>query len=192
MGASNFYKKNASKIFAICESNDEEFDYSHIIENIIESIANKVCIKSEEEGFECEHRTVNSVHELRSYQSIYLCSIYTSRIIADIECIVQVHCFARGGYYDGACLDYEFGHIINCSNFDEIKDAKELFCNEADRCCNYNYGMVKIQSKNCDRWMKKQLKRMIETIESVYENCATSKLRTVAIFSNGETIYEKC
>lgn len=184
METSNFNKKNASKVFSI----GNHFDY----ENIIEDIAKQIWAKSEDAGFDFQLRTLNSLSGLRLNQSMYICSVYVSRIIANVECMAQIHCFGRCVHANEVCLDYEFGHVVNSINFDNISQSKELFCEEADRHCLYNYGMVKIQSKNCEKWMKKQLKRMIDIVETVYEDFSISKHITVAILSNGEAIYEKC
>lgn len=192
MSTGNFYKKNASKIFAICETIDgeelQESDFLYSIDNISFELKRK--LKNTNFGF--QQRTTRSVNELRSYESTYICSIDTCRVIAGLECIVRIHCFARSGYYDGACLDYEFDHMINGTNFDYMDEADYIFSGEADRYCDYNFGMIKIQSKNCKNWMRRQLENIVDIVETVYGNCATSKLRTVAILSNGEAIYEEC
>ena len=192
MSTGNFYKKNASKIFAICETIDgeelQESDFLYSIDNISFELKRKL----RNTNFVFQQRTTRSVNELRSYESTYICSIDTCRVIAGLECIVRIHCFARSGYYDGACLDYEFDHMINGTNFDCVNESDSIFSDEADRYCDYNFGMIKIQSKNCKKWMDRQLKVIVNIVETVYGNCATSKLRTVAILSNGEAIYEEC
>lgn len=107
-------------------------------------------------------------------------------MFGDVEVAVEVHCFARSGYYQGACLDYEVRvNVEDCAV--DIEDIKQRFfdCNS-----QMNEGMLTIQAKNAEKWASKAEAELANIVEAVFAKCSTQYTK-VATFSNGETIYQK-
>ena len=202
MGTSNYYKINASKIFAICESyvqskydeegnetgetevySPDEWEYNENLNNINERLIEKL------KDFNFIEKNVISQHENRNFPSRYIGTFYKTATFGDINVDVEINCYSRSGYYDGACLDWELNICLDNNECDSTDSVFETF---VYNCCSFtmNKGMLVIQGKNCDKWVNKTKDTMIELIESVYEECSTP-LKVVSRASNGETIYER-
>jgi len=192
MGTSNFYYRNASKVFAICESGEQskldddgnETDFKCKIDKIKEQLEEKL------KEFNFLDNEVRSQFENRNFPSTYIGTIYQTKKFGDIECEVEIICFARSGYYDGACLDWELNINLDNCNCDDTDSIFETF---VYNCTSYsmNKGMLVIQGRNCDKWVNATKDKMVELIEGVFTKCSTP-LNVVGRFSNGETLYEKC
>lgn len=194
MGTSNFYYKNTSKVFVVCENYENEdgeivapesFEIDMEFENIIKQLKEN---KGEFNFY--KYDKLQSEHELRSFPSTYLGTLYKSKKFGDIDCEIEINIFVRSGYYEAACLDWEIKITIHCETFtfDEVNDISVYF---PDYNSNMNKGMLTIQGKNCVKWLKKTKEKLVDSVEKIFENCS-STYNLVGRFSNGETIYEKC
>jgi hypothetical protein len=173
MATSNFHNVNASKIFAV--EIEEEFDYDDLIENLTSEFSAKESFRS---GGSDEH-------ELRSYPSKVLGSLFKSANFGDIEVCTQISLIVRSGYYSGVNLDWQLKHTV-CGEEVSVGDFKDV----ADYWSRLNKGLVTIQSKNAEKWAEKTAEELIAEVEKVYKDFSTP-LDVVARFSNGETIYKK-
>lgn len=195
MGASNFHYVNASRVFSICESYEipvldddgnetDETEYFYPDSDDFEcEVANiKSLLKESGESFwDVETR---SREELRSYPTTFIGTIYRSKTFGDVEVEVEIHCFARSGYYEGACLDYEVQMTIDGYDVDDVQKrfkTANSFMNE---------GMLTIQSVNAEKWAYKTETELTTIVEEVFAKCSTQYTK-VATASNGEAFYHK-
>ena len=202
MATSNFYYKNASKVFAIgldyerpildddyneTEENEivscDEFEYKMQIENIQEQL------KENKGIFDYSEYEKNSQLDNRNFSASYIGTLSISKNFGDNNVEVNINCFSRAGYYEGACLDFETEIIMDNYETDNTEDVEDGF--EYSNYFDINKGMGKIQARNAQKWANKIHSLMVETVEKTFENCSTC-FKKVATFSNGETIYEKC
>jgi hypothetical protein len=100
----------------------------------------------------------------------------------DIEISVELRCFARSGYYEGASLDWEVLYSYwSCDYHDTPPDEDDL-----------KYYFQEKDSKVIQKGLSDLdilVKKMIADVEAVYAECSTP-LNVFAKFSNGETWYK--
>ena len=177
MGTPNFMNKNASKHFVLEIEDDFEYDMQ------------KECLQEilGEEGFNEENFTPQE--DNRSYPSICIASKSIDRVIAGNDIRVTILAIVRSGYYAAINLDWDIQIETDCcSYYNENVEADQI---EGDFCdLGYSEGFAKIQSKNVVNWIDKTIPTMIEELEAIYER-VSEKYNCVAVFSNGEAIYEK-
>ncbi len=203
MGTSNFYYKNASKVFVISEDYetpilDDDFNeteetetHSPDLMEFLDTISYIQEKLSEIENVKF-HKYVSkeSQNDNRNFPAHYIGTIYLTKTIGDIECEINVDCFSRVGYYEAACLDWELDMLIDGCNFDDVNYVNDLFINNTNSH-KMNKGMLTIQSKTAEKWFSDTKDNLVKLVEEVFEQCSTSYKR-LGTFSNGETIYEKC
>ena len=170
MGTSNFYNKNASRIFA-CEI-EEEWKYEDLIDNLIWELET---IKD----FQSEIEDKWETNGLRSFPGRILGGFKRWFICNEYEYGVEIDAIVRSGYYSGVNLDYDIGITEDGYDFDpensyDIEDLNEKHGSTND-------VLERITKLKTD---------MIEEIEKVFKENSTP-LIVAARFSNGETIYEE-
>jgi hypothetical protein len=204
MGTSNFYYRNASKVFAIglnyeqpildedgneTDENEnvscESFEYEEQIENV------KYHMEENKGKFHFSDYEQKSQLDNRNFCASYVGSLSANKNFGDVNIDVQINAFSRAGYYEGACLDWELCVNVdgNGNDSDDIEDVTYFVENTSSR--NMNDGMLKIQAKNAQKWANKISDELIAAVEKSFEISSTCFVR-VATFSNGETIYQKC
>lgn len=204
MGTNNFYYRNASKVYSICESDEQpvidedgneteemetytpdEFDCNEQLNFI------KQQLEENKGKFNFCDRERKSEFDNRNFPSTYIGTLWIEKYYGDICVELEINCFARAGYYDAACLDWEiefkFDGGCTCDDTDSVN---ELFVYGVNSY-TMNKGMLVIQGRNCDIWADRTKDELVSIVEKVFENCSTT-YNKVATFSNGETIYEKC
>lgn len=195
MGASNFHYVNASRCFSICESYetpvlDDDGNETDETETFYPDSDDFACeidyIKSmlKESGESFYDGGKRSHEELRSYPTTFIGTIYRRKTFGDVEAEVEIHCFARSGYYDGACLDYEVQRNIDGY---EVDDVEEHFKTANS---SMNEGMLTIQAANAEKWASKAETELVEVAEAIFAKCSTQYTK-VATASNGEAFYHK-
>lgn len=202
MGTSNFYYKNASKVFVISENYetpilDDELNETEETEihspDLMEFLDTISYIQEKLEEIEnvkfIKYNDKQSQNENRNFPAHYIGTIYLTTSIGDITCEVNIDCFSRAGYYEAACLDWELDMVIDGCNFDDVDDVNDLFINNTSSYMNK--GMLTIQSKTAEKWFGNTKDKLVKLVEEVFEQCSTS-YKKLGTFSNGETIYEKC
>ena len=206
MGTSNFYYRNASKVFAIgldyeqpildedgnetdemesvsCETweYDEQRDY---IFELLKEFHGK-------NGFDVFQNERRSQLDNSNFSAGYIATISKQKYFGDVNCDVEINCFYRCGYYEGACLDWEIVADFEGITYDKRDvDVLDIFA-ESVYTRTMNAGMLKIQGTNAQKWFDKTINEMINIVEDCFTKGSTTFQR-VATFSNGETIYEKC
>ena len=195
MGATNFHYVNTSRCFAICESYEMP-----VLDDDGNETEETETYYPDSDDFDCEIDNVKSMlkgagesfcsvevcsnEELRSYPSNFIGTLYRKETFGDVKVQVKTRCYARSGYYEGACLDYEMGISIDGDEVDEVDGSFQ------DAYSNMNKGMLKIQAKNAEKWANKAFTELAMIVEDVFAKCSTQYTK-VATFSNGETIYQK-
>ena len=202
MGTSNFYYKNASKVFAIGFNYEhpildddlnetgetevvecEQFEWDEQIDAVKEEIKN-----NKSDFYYSESEKVSKLDN-RSFPASFIASLSASKQFGDNFVEIQLNCFSRSGYYEGACLDYETEIFMDNFETDDVEDV--LFGFQYSNYFGINVGMGKIQARNAQKWAKKTHAKMVEIIEKSFQNTSAS-FQKIATFSNGETIYQKC
>lgn len=200
MGTSNFYYKNASRVYAICMSRecdvlDEdgnetgETEYrspeSYECEDTLEFIRESIL----ESGGDY-YNWAKSRSSLRSYEGGYLGSLRSIKQYGDINIEMYVHAFYRIGYYEGACLDWELEIMVDGIECDDDIDWAHDMVYDG-RYSSMSSGLKAMLAKKAENWMRSESDRLSDAMEKVFDETSEVKMRKVATFSNGETIYEK-
>lgn len=175
-GTSNFYNKNASKIFAI--EIEDELDYDDAVENVKDSLSREIDGFDAERGnnFDTERHftgnTLGSVSVLLDdeYPGDPNSGYYEEGETYEYEVIVS--CVLRSGYYRGANLDWE---VTVYENGNEIGDADDF---------------EPAAGSDAETEIRNTIDTITEEIEKVYAQYS-EPLRVSAQFSSGETWYEK-
>jgi len=206
VSTNNFYYRNASKVFAIgldyeqpmldddgneTDENEivtpDEYEYkdqlNYIAELLTESNKGKFSFVVDDD--------IRSQHDNRNFNAISIGSLRIDKYFGDVNIDVRVNIFSRSGYYEGACLDYEYQFDVDGVECDDINEnIQDLFtCNVTSY--SLNGGMLKIQGRNAQKWFDKTIKEMTNIIEDCFEKGSTS-FNYLGSFSNGEAIYQKC
>lgn len=195
MATSNFYNRNASKVFAVLmnyeqpvlDENDQETDemetvvpdeweYDDFIDNLQDALIEK------------EYCDRNHSDNERNYSGRVIAERYTDQSFHGMTVEVNIKAIIRSAYYEGANLDWEIDYIYDGYTFDELPDEAEL--KEHLEYYGANAGMATIQSRNAHIWMQRQAEALIAELEKVFEE-HSQPLNVVARFSNGETMYAK-
>jgi hypothetical protein len=173
MATSNFYNKNASKIFA--SEIENEFDYDDLIDNVSYDIQDKhnsyyvTNKKYIDNGRYLKYSLVESV----SYKDDTLIEVFINPII-------------RSGYYSGANLDYEYEYYFEGEEVYDPADIQDYL--------EYRLGYSEKKATKISDSRFKRLERiknkLSKQLENIYES-HTTPLVVTARFSNGETIYSK-
>ena len=195
MGTSNFYYTNASKVFAVCmnrevpvlddEGNEtgettteapERWEIQDTIDNIREQMKGDKYTYYKDEGWDSSAP--------RSYPCMNIGRWCVSKEYAGVEIYLTLRASLNSAYYEGACLDWEFDIQVNGSEVDEV-DAEDI-----SYYGTVNSGLAKRIAGYANNWVSKTKEQMVNNLEKIFEEMSEIKLKRVATFSNGETIYE--
>lgn len=183
MGASNFYNKNASRIFA-CELEDE-WSFDDLVENLRLTL---------EEDLNYNGYSEPQNDGDRSYPMNYIAEKRVSFDYKDFTVYATIKAGIRSAYYDGCNLDWHLEYDWDYGYNEEM--TPDFFISRIlveDLELNLGYG-----ESNAARyalWASKKLgqlgQQLIDELEVVYAKYCGIELRRVATFSNGESIYEE-
>jgi hypothetical protein len=185
MGTGNFYFRNASRVFAVGMDNTDEHDFLEMKGNITSNLEEKC--KPSPFDFH-KYNSKRSQFENRNFCETYLGTIYTEKMFGDIS--ININCFTRAGYYEGACLDWELEiNVDGSGDIDNTNDVVEQFvyCDSN----KMNIGMLRIQARNAEKWAEKTVKGITELVELVFSECSDIQLNVMGHFSNGEAVYKE-
>jgi len=190
MGTSNFYNKNANRVYAcLMAEQDEEsggiiypeiWEIDEFKENLRDTIAERC-----KGNFNYEYEYGDDGE--RNFYGQFIMTISKMIKFHDWYIHPKVLIILRAGYYSGANLDYEvtFENDWN-SDYEDIKSCiKDAFWNS-----ELNEGLRAIHSAKLERKIESVLDELIEFVEKIFEDF-TTPLRVVARSSNGATIYEE-
>lgn len=202
MGTSNFYNKNARKVYAVLMNYetpvlDDDGDETEEMELLSSDHSDVERLKWEltesakriaQEGGVKYHEKVeiSDPHDLQSYGSTTLFQLYTKDSFGDVSVELGINAVLRGAYYEGASLDWYISCNIN-GNPEELDDV-EFDLDEYTS--NMNAGLRVIQARNIEKWIERNKEPLIELMEKIFtEN--SMPLVVTERFSNGETFYSK-
>jgi hypothetical protein len=187
MGTSNFYNRNASKVFALEDVEGWEYhDYMDRIE----------CLKERVAGIAEKLKGVNyypgghDPHELRSFNSTILGRLCISREYKGLEVNIEITAILRSGYYEGANLDWNIDYQFNGQEGSEAAPELTEIAENLSYYGNCSENRAGSLSPAVLRWFELSGQKLINALEREYKKQAMP-LRVAARFSNGETWYEK-
>ena len=195
MGTSNFHNVNARCIYPVLlnyEINKEDEDGNETDEKVLmycddfdyECLVENVCEMLKEKNIGFVSSIGRDIDELRSYPSKVLGTVRKEKTIGGIDVAVELVCVLRSAYYEGANLDYCIYEEVENEDLIDIVDQFDFYSEFK--------GISKIHAEIASKWIETTKSELIEAIEDVYSVVSGVKLRKVATFSNGETIYETC
>lgn len=186
MGTSNFYNRNANRIYAI-EINDH-FEYISELEEIRHQM--------KRHGFETYKRKdmPRPGSDDRNYPALIVAEKSLSEFWGENEVVVNLRAIVRSGYYSGINLDYEFDLWVNNHQNDEPENDLEYWGNfqasiEEIFSDRTNAGLAKIHAGYAEAWIEEAIQELTEKIEGIYGQISRP-LTVKAVASNGETIYQ--
>ena len=204
MGTSNFHYKNASRVYAVLMSYEDDvlddngeptgeketvYPDNEMSEEVMSFIRNEIEDLENGQYF----NWVERIGELRSYPSSYLGSIRSCKSYGDIDIDVYIHAFIRSGYYEGACLDWTLQVDINGNGeYIDDKDIQYAANDIREHASSYmSKGLRTIIAYKAEKWIRSEADRLSGIMENIFSRNSDVEMRKVATFSNGETIYEK-
>lgn len=196
MGTSNFYYKNASKVFAINMSREvpvlddegnetDETETQHPeqweCQDTLDYIAEQM------EGAEHNFNRVTGWNNdaPRSFPSTFIGKWWMEKSYAGVPIEVQIIATANSGYYEGACLDYDIKTFVSGNEYDEV-DPCDLSYHG-----NINNGLAKIIAPKANKWIEETKEQLSNDLEKLFAEVCGIVLEKVATFSNGETVYKQ-
>lgn len=198
MGTSNFYYKNASKVYAICMNSEqpkldddgnetEEMETVYAEQEDYNDTRDYVAEKMKEvEGYNFSTLSGSPNNDLRSFEGSLIGQWSIDKTYGDVNVEVIIVACSRAGYYEGACLDWYIDtYICGYENDDINADDFEHYSDKM------NAGMAKIIAPKANKWIETMKDKMAADLEKVFAECCGIELEVVATFSNGETIYKK-
>ena len=206
MATSNFMTYDAGSIYAIssrdlfCEEENNVSDdvlnddfswyYDDVKENIYSDLLELERVFIRYSGINvCDGDSISRSNFNRNFDGEGIAIVEATKEYGDLEVSISVSVVALNGYYDGINFDYIAKAQINgyeeC-DYSEIEECFEL----SDFNSSMNNGMLKIQNRNAKKWLLEVGEDIQNRIEKVLKANVAHELKTVARFSNGETMYE--
>lgn len=212
MATSNFYIKNAQSYYAFNDTYEVENEEG-VMEEVTrdewdwDGLLDDICYRGElGKIFDCP----SSEKYNRRMDARNICETNTDwKVFGNgnawtTETNVESVIVFRGGYYEGAVLDYDVrietsqGDNLYLSDYDNVDYMVEDYLNILKDIVEWkgeqhkwNVGTFEIQKKNIRKWIEKRVNTHIENCEKFCkENCEV-ELVVSARFSNGETWYSK-
>ena len=197
MGAANFYRRNASKVYAICmgyedsvfdddgnETDEKEYRQPETweVQDTLENIRERL---TEVETFDTETLDGWDNDAPRSYPVMKLASWSKRRVFAGVDLEVEIIATANSGYHEGACLDYMVKTYVAGPEFNTV-DLEDL----AYYGDKVNKGLSKALAPHANAWLESTVKEVSSEMEKLFDKICGITLCHVATFSNGEAIYE--
>ena len=192
MGTSNFYNKNASKIWSVetsyyDEETNEEIEYETIWEDTRTNVSSSLEKIANQKGRTYYKDSSLDVDQLYSFPSTSIGSYSKYFHFCNIEFGVILIPHTTSGYYEGFNLDFDIN--LSASGLGEKYDNLKDFLLDTKQFLLEDNKGLRINLGNLQRRLEALLSEMIDEVESVYGMYSTS-LEEIAKFSNGETIYK--
>ena len=198
MGASNFYNKNASNIFAVLLNyeqplTDDEGNELEETETVSPESWEYDDFKSNF-TYEMKERFGNDFvkggaddHD-RNYHGTALGRVMIDKDYMGVTLEIELTAMLRSAYYEGANLDWELTFYVDGYEHDDLVGALEEWEYQASK--DFNLGLVRANKNKVERWLSQTKDSMVERLETLFKEHSEHSLRVVGRFSNGETIYE--
>lgn len=199
MGATNFYKVNADKYYVVMpfEQVDhegeaieglpyDEWMYETLHEMFFHEKDAQMSL-GDAMHFEFIEEQKSKHDNMRNYHATYLGSFsVTIKFNRHKEYIIlYYHCFARAGYYDGACLDWEREINVNGHYIDE------LLYEDFISCSDFRYterGRAKIMYNRIKETFNSYVESIIKHIYGIFNEISMPYIK-ISQASNGEATY---
>lgn len=190
---SNFYNRNASKVFAIEptylqdeDGNDTDEVSDWWYDDFKEDL--RWVLSEDIPDFDVYDKP--EYNGDRNYSGSIIGHLERSVYIQDI-CVATIHlkCIVRSGYYEGCNLDWEYEvTLYNGNEFEnELPDVGYISYAIQDV---FEEEYLDKLSKQTQSELEQLFNKMVGELESVYERVSTP-LRVVGGFSDGTCVYEK-
>ena len=197
MGTGNFYYKNASQIFAICMSREvpvldeegeetDEMEYQSSELDDINDTLSYIADTMEENKSYYFRRLEGWDHDNpRTFDGNFIGSWSIEKQYAGVSIEAIITAKANSGYYEGACLDFNIETFVAGNERDEVEEDDLTYYG------TINKGLAKILAPKANAWLINAKDKLCNDLELLFGNVCEVKLKRVATFNNGETIYEK-
>ena len=183
MGTSNFYTKNADRLYPLFTGLTEEesmfFDYKEESQFVAEQVSSLL----DNDNFIINER----LSEGRNFSEHLLVEFKESKIFGDVEIEVNAKVILRAGYYEGANLDY-YVEFQDQNNYDNFEDSDDIVIDHYNS--DMNAGLCSIQTKLARDWAESTREEIENRLEEVFTKITESYVM-VARASNGEIFYRK-
>lgn len=177
MSTPNFSLKNTSKYFVIEINND--FDYEIEKENIQDYLS--------EHGYDIDEYTPKD--DNRSYPSRVIASKTITKQYCNYPIDVEILIVVRAGYYAHMNLDYSIKINGFIDSFIDEIPLKEWLIEDFEYL-DYSKGFSTIQAKNVLNFIEKSINILKKEAEFHFSKLS-QPYKCIAVFSNGEALYEK-
>jgi len=196
MGTSNFYNKNASKVFAvlmnyetpILDDDGNETEETETVspedfecDDLIEDVQNHL----KESKFYSWIPSKPVWDNDRNYSGRKIGSLSVGKQYGGVSIDIGIEAILRSAYYEGANLDWELIITIDGADTDF-----EDFLQDFSYASEMSVGLCTIVSRKALKWAEKMQNELIKEIEKIYTEISMP-LQVMARFSNGETMYTK-
>lgn len=197
MGASNFYYRNASKIYTVLmnmevpvlddegnETDETETQYADEweLQDTIDGIVDRM---KENSSYGFNHLKGWDNSAPRSYPVRLIGSWSIEKYYAGVSIEVIITATMNSGYHEGACLDWTIQTYVSGYERDEVEQ------NDLTYYGNVNEGLSKIIAPKANKWLDTMKEKMSNDLEKVFSETCGIELKAVGTFSNGETVYSK-
>jgi|GEM_PF-1129355 len=188
MSTNNFYRKNASRYYAICMAQyedqlDFEMDYEGTKDYLIERL--------KETGVKVSDCEINPKDRSGRFTEQYILTAEQEFPFMDFLYEIQVHIIARSGYYIGANLDWELD--LSCdiaageNSTDDLIEEHDYYFEDIER---EKLGLYRMNRKKLRDRLEKEVDTLIDKVESAFEKVSINLVK-VGQFSNGEAVYRE-
>lgn len=174
MATSNFHYENTSKIYVF--DVEDEYDWKERMLEIESAI-------KDDKKFRFLAGDGKDTNEIRSYPSQVIGTLHSSKSYNEFEISINVVLVARAGYYEAACFDWLVTYDINGYETDLAYFGEAIGDYCSTEMAAYKAGLAL-------KWVERTAKKMTTYAEEIF-NQFSETYKTVARFSNGETLYEK-
>ena len=205
MGTSNFYNKQASRIFAVTGSYEDEDGEMQEDEFIWEDTRSNVMYellaidKDKEIDWEFVRGDDVPVEELRSYGATSIGQFYTGVHYAGTDFTITIIPKTVGAYYEGFNLDFDirvdndqgYGEIINDGvECGVSEDDMEYMFEEYEYQEPYMKGVLAMHKDRLIEKINDVISDGVERVEKAFSDFSDPRV-LVCQASNGEAFYER-
>lgn len=185
MGTSNFYNKNASKIF-VCLENYTDEDTDELISPDTHDIEDFKSYLIEQLN-QIENFSFSEDKGTFMKDGTYIGQLYAHRNFMDVDVEISLSVILRFGYYEAANLDYESKVFLNSSECTTLDEDDFIYLASLEQ---HNKGLILSNYPKLEKWFENTQTNMIQALETVFEKVTTPYVRLCTL-SNGESIYQK-
>ena len=186
MSTCNFDHRNASKIFAVLNEENDEFMYEDEVGNVRDGLE----AKFGKDYTELDKREEN---ELRSFPSNVIVEV-TGEIREykkiDLNVFPVLEVVVRSGYYQGFNFDWNLKIDVQGELVD-LEDVFEEVVDQTEQYVEFSEQGTERYAKYAQEFAEKSSQELIESVEKLLAEY-TDTLSCIGVASNGEAFYKRC